>query len=272
MDNKKAALYLFCFARSGAVGAVQATGVDGQSAIAILQQSPDLCAVVGEVAQEDFCGPAAEGHMQQLDWVAPRALRHEAVIEEVMASSPVLPVPFGTLFSSPEALTEFVEQHRETITAFLRRVADHGEWSVKGLFDRKQAQKSLPSERMAAQQNQLSAMPPGMRHFAEVRISRDTERELRLRLDHLSRTVASGLISCAADFRECETSSQAPSESGLEEVLNWAFLLTDSAIAQFRVEVDQANRDYESQGLLLRLSGPWPPYRFVPALSAAAAP
>src|ERR1019366_10628265 len=108
MDNEKAALYLFCFARAVVVSAVQATGVDGQSAVAILQQSPDLCAVVSEVAQKDFCGPAAERHMQQLDWVAPRALRHEAVIEEVMASSSVLPVPFGTLFSSPEALTGFV--------------------------------------------------------------------------------------------------------------------------------------------------------------------
>jgi hypothetical protein len=49
-------------------------------------------------------------------------------------------------------------------------------------------------------------------------------------------------------------------------------LLTGSAIAQFREEVDQANRNYEPQGLLLRLSGPWPPYRFVPALSEAVAP
>src|ERR1035441_10767735 len=200
MDNDEAALYLFCFARSGVVSPVQATGVDGQSAVAILQQSPDLCAVVGEVAREDFCGPAAERHMQQLDWVAPRAVRHEAVIEEVMASSPVLPVPFGTLFSSQEALSEFVEQHRETILSFLQRVTKCGEWSVKGWFDRKQAQKALTSERMAAQQNQLSAMPPGMRHFAEVRISRDTESELRLRLDHLSRTVACGLLSLCRGF------------------------------------------------------------------------
>jgi hypothetical protein len=272
MDNQEAALYLFCFARFGALHAVQATGVDGHSAIAILQQSPDLCAVVGQVAQQDFCGPQAERHMQQLDWVAPRAVRHEAVIEEVMASSPVLPVPFGTLFSSQKALAEFVEQHRETILSFLQRVTKCGEWSVKGWFDRKQAQKTLTVERMAAQHNQLSAMPPGMRHFAEVRISRDTQSELRLRLDHLSRTVAGGLISCAADFRECGTSSLTPSESGLEEVLNWAFLLADSAIGQFQERVDQANRDYQSHGLLLELSGPWPPYRFVPALSAAVAP
>jgi hypothetical protein len=228
--------------------------------------------VVGEVAQQDFCGPEAERHMQQLDWVAPRALRHEAVIEAVMASSPVLPVPFGTLFSSPEALTGFVEQHRETITAFLGRVAEHGEWSVKGLFDRRQALRSLTSAHLEDMTELLSTMSPGTRHFAEQRISRDAETELRQWLDQTSRIVASGLMPCAADFRECETSSQAPSESGLEEVLNWAFLLTDSAIAQFQAEVDQANRDYQSQGLLFELSGPWPPYRFVPALSAAVAP
>ena len=272
MDNEKAALYLFCFARSGVVSPVQATGVDGQSAVAILQQSPDLCAVVGEVAREDFCGPEAERHMQQLDWVAPRAVRHEAVIEEVMASSPVLPVPFGTLFSSQKALTGFVEQHRGTILSFLQRVTKCGEWSVKGLFDRKQALRALTSAHLEDMTKLLSTMSPGTRHFAEQRISRDAETELRQWLEQTCRIVASGLTACAADFRECETSSQAPSESGLEEVLNWAFLLTGSAIAQFREEVDQANRDYEPQGLLLRLSGPWPPYRFVPALSEAVAP
>ena len=99
MDNEKAAFYLFCFARSDVVGAVQATAVDGYSPVSIIRHSPDLCAVLSEISQEDFCGPEAELHMQQLDWVAPRAVRHEAVIEEVMAYSPVLPLPFGTLFS-----------------------------------------------------------------------------------------------------------------------------------------------------------------------------
>ena len=269
MENNEPALYLFCFARSDAVREVQGPAADGHSPLSILRHSPDLCSVVGEVRREEFCGPEAEIHMQQLSWVAPRAVRHEAVIEEVMAHSPVLPARFGTLFSSAKALTEFVDRHRETITLFLERVADHGEWSVKGCFDRKQAQPDVISASLTAQQERLSTLPAGTRHFAEQHLRRDIERELSAWLDQTCRKIAADLTSYASDFRECAVASGVHSESGIAEVLNWAFLLPNSAIVPFQEYVERANLNYRSQGLLLELSGPWPPFRFVPALSAA---
>jgi hypothetical protein len=277
MDNNEPALYVFCFARSDAVREVQGPAADGPSSLAILRHFPDLgsvdlCSVICEVRREEFCGPEAELHMQQLSWVAPRAMRHEAVIEEVMAHSPVLPARFGTLFSSAKALTEFVDRHRETITLFLQQVADHGEWSVKGWFDRKQAQPALISASLTAQQDQLSTLPPGTRHFAEQRLRRDIERELSAWLDQTCRTIATDLTSYAADFRECAAAPAAHSESGTAEVLNWAFLLPNSAIVSFREYVERTNLNHQSQGLLLELSGPWPPFRFVPVLSSTGAP
>ena len=272
MENAETALYVFCFARADAVRGLQATAVDGHRPLLTIRFSPDLCAVVSEVAREDFCGAAADLHLQQLAWLAPRAVRHEAVMEEVMACSPVLPLPFGTLFSSAEALAKFVDQHRETISRFLQRVAEHAEWSVKGWFDRKQALQGLTSARLTAEQNRLSALLPGARHFAEQRIGRVIERDLSIWLDETCRSVASDLTSYAADFRECAPSPRVPSESGAEEVLNWAFLLPQSAIAGFQERVQRANRDNRLQGLALQLSGPWPPFRFVPVLSSAGAP
>jgi hypothetical protein len=277
MENKEPALYLFCFARSDAVREVRGPAADGHSSLSILRHSPDrcsvaLCSVICEVRREEFSGPEAELHLQQLSWVAPRALRHEAVIEEVMAQSPVLPARFGTLFSSANALTEFVDRHRETIALFLERVADHGEWSVKGWFDRKQAQPSLLSASRAAQQEQLSNLPPGTRHFAEQRLRRDLEGELSAWLERTCHEIATDLTSYASDFRECVVAPGAHSESGIAEVVNWAFLLPRSAIVPFQEYVKRSNLNYQSQGLLLQLSGPWPPYRFVPALSATGAP
>ncbi len=272
MENNEPALYLFCFARSDAVREVRGAVAGGPSPLSILRHSPDLCSVIGEVVREEFCGPEAELHMQQLSWVAPRAMRHEAVIEEVMAHSPVLPARFGTLFSSAKALTEFVDQHRQTIALFLQRVADHGEWSVKGWFDRKQAQPALLSASLTAQREQLSALPPGTRHFAEQRIGRDIERELNTWLEQTCRTIATDLTSYASDFRECTVGPGARSESEPAEVLNWSFLLPKSAIIPFQEYVERANLDHRSQGLLLQLSGPWPPFRFVPALSSTGAP
>jgi hypothetical protein len=272
MKNSEPALYLFCFARSDAVREVRGPAADGPSSLSILRHSPDLCSVIGEVRREEFCGPEAELHMQQLCWVAPRAVRHEAVIEEVMAHSPVLPARFGTLFSSVRTLTEFVDRHRETITLFLERVADHGEWSVKGWFDRKQAQPAVMSASLTAQQEQLSTLPPGTRHFAGQRLRRDIEMELCVWLEQIGRHIATDLTSYASDFRECAVAPAAHSESGIAEVLNWAFLLPKLAIGPFQEYVERANLNYQSQGLRLELSGPWPPFRFVPALSATGAP
>ncbi len=272
MDNSELALYLFCFARSDRVREVHGPEAGGPGSLALLRYAPDLCAVTGKVRREEFAGPEAELNLQQLSWVGPRALRHEAVIEEVMASSPVLPARFGTLFSSAEALAEFAGRHRETITQFLDRADGHGEWSVKGVFDRPQAEASLISAPLAAQREQLSALPPGTRHFAEQRLRRDIERELTAWLESACRALADELASHAADFRECAAGPAAPSGNDASEVLNWAFLLPNSAVARFQELVERANRNHGSRGLRLELSGPWPPYRFVPALSAVGAP
>lgn len=272
MENSELALYLFCFARSDAVREVHGPAADVPGSLALLRYSPDLCAVTGEVRREEFAGPEAELNMQQLSWVGPRAVRHEAVIEEVMASSPVLPARFGTLFSSAEALAEFAGQHREKITQFLDRVAGHGEWSVKGVFDRQQAEAALISTTLVEQRKQLSALPPGTRHFAQQRLRRDIERELTAWLESACRALAGELASHAADFRECAAGPGARSESDAAEVLNWAFLLPNSAATAFQELVERANLNHGLRGLRLQLSGPWPPYRFVPALSAAGAP
>ena len=272
MDNSEAVLYVFCFARSNGVLDVQGSGVDGHHPLWIFHHSPDLCAVLSHVAPEEFCGPAAELQMQELSWVGPRAFRHEAVIEEIMAQSPVLPLRFGTLFSSLRALTEFMDTHRETILDFLLRVTGHGEWSVKGLFDRKLAQQAVLSSFLSAQQEQLSELSEGMRYFAEQRIRNGAQRELSGWLEQTSRQMAQDLARHALEFRECAVVSHERSENGVEEVLNWAFLLPRSAMTAFQQHLDRANLDFGPRGLLFELSGPWPPFRFVPALSMATIP
>ena len=272
MENRQGALYLFCFARSDRVGEIAGPGVDGHHPLCLFRPFPDLCAIVSEVPLEDFCGPAAELRMQQLAWVGPRALRHEAVVEQVMRHSPVLPVRFGTLFSSQESLAEVRATHRQTISQFLERVADQEEWSIKGLLDRTQAGQALISASLAAQQEQLAALPPGTRYFQEQRIRSAAEKELSLWLNETCRQVASHLMKQASDFRECPVVPRQPPESGTEVLLNWAFLLRRGVAAAFRLRIDQVNEKHGTRGLVFELSGPWPPYRFVPPLSMGTAP
>src|SRR5271157_1720522 len=272
METAQTALYLFCFARSNLIGELEGTGVDGRYPLSVFRRFPNLCAILSEVRLEDFCGGAAELDMRDLAWLGPRALRHEAVVEEVMRHSPVLPARFGTLFASQERLTEFLDRHRTAISQFLERIADQEEWSVRGLLDRSQAGHALTSASLAAQEAQLAALPPGRRYFEEQRIRAGAEKELSLWLKETRRQVANHLRQQASDFCECPEVPREPPESGIEVVLNWAFLLPKSATLAFRARIAQMNEKHAMGGLVLELSGPWPPYRFVPPLSMGAAP
>jgi len=272
METAQTALYLFCFARSNLIGELEGTGVDGRYPLSVFRRFPNLCAILSEVRLEDFCGGAAELDMRDLAWLGPRALRHEAVVEEVMRHSPVLPARFGTLFASQERLTEFLDRHRTAISQFLERIADQEEWSVRGLLDRSQAGHALTSASLAAQEAQLAALPPGARNFRAPGNRQAPEEELSLWLNETYRQVASDLMKPAADFRECQVMPCERLESGIEVVLNWALLLPRGATEAFRSRIDQLNVTHAPHGLVFGLSGPLPPYRFVPPLSMEAAP
>src|SRR5208337_3021735 len=238
METVQTALYLFCFARSNLIGELEGTGIDGQHPLSVFRRFPNLCAVLSEVRSEDFCGGAAELHMRDRAWLGPRALQHEAVVEEVMRHSPVLPARFGTLFASQERLTEFLDRHRAAISQFLERVAEQEEWSVRGLLDRRQAGHALTSASLAAQEAQLAALPPGRRYFAEQQIRAGAEKELSLWLEETRWQVTRNLMKQASDYCECPGVPRESPESGIEVVLNWAYLLPKSATAAFQARID----------------------------------
>jgi len=271
MEQNQKALYLFCFARSEFVRELNGTGVDGHHPLLLIRGTADLGAVVSEELLEDYCGQGAELRMQDLGWIGPRALRHESVVEEVMRHSPVLPARFGTLFSSREGLTEFMDKHHDAISEFLTQISDQDEWSVKGVLDRKLATQALISARAIAQHQQLAALPPGRRYFEERQGRASAEKDLGRWLHETCRRGASDLMKQTSDFCERPLVLHEPTESGVEFVFNWAFLLSRSAVPAFRAQIDELNANHEPEGLVFKLSGPWPPYNFVPPLAMAEA-
>ena len=100
--------------------------------------SPPLCApqagfaaVLSTVPKDEFCGPAAEANLQDLEWLGPRAFRHLAVVEQVLGLGPVLPARFGTRFSSLAAVQEYAALNAAAIRQFLELVANREEWGAR---------------------------------------------------------------------------------------------------------------------------------------------
>lgn len=261
MKNVEGAIYLYCFARSDLSSAIEAKGLDGQSPLSY-QSFLEVTAVIGKVPIEEFIGPEAESRMQDLAWVGPRVCRHEEVIEEIIHRSPVLPARFGTIFSSKEALECYLKENYGAITKFLDYVADKEEWGVRGMMDRVKVRGNHFSALLAEQERSLSSLPPGRRYFQEKRLQNDLEKKLNLWLEEVLKKVRNHLSHLAPDYFERKVLSR--TASGLEKdmIANWAFLLPQKALGNFRARIDQVNLEYDQEGLIFELSGPWPPYSF----------
>jgi hypothetical protein len=263
----KQGIYLYCLARLSQLPPfpLEGKGVDGQSPleVAIFQ---DLAAVWSPVPVEDFCGPEAEERLGDLTWIGPRVIRHQEVVAGVMRHSPVLPVRFGTIFSSQANLEKVLERHSDTIAGFLERLADQEEWAVKGMLDRPGAKDKLFSLKLALEAESLEALSPGKRYFEEQRLRAACDQELKRWLQEVCRTLWTELRDYAAEVQERRLLSRETTGSDQDMVWNWALLMPRQVVGGFQALIKDVNARYADRGLRLEMTGPWPPYSFCPAL------
>jgi hypothetical protein len=228
-------------------------------------------AVFSEAELGEFCGESADAHLQDLAWLGPRVCRHEAVVEEISDRVPVLPARFATLFTSLDSLQRFVVEHRDAVAAFFSELGDREEWAVKGMLDRPQALAGPGAPGQPAADARAPAASPGARYFEEKRIKVQWERDFNFRLKEFCRRAAAALAEHAGSFRERKALAPVEAGSGAEAVLNWAFLVAPAALDEFRGCLARFNESEAFPGLALTLTGPWPPYSFVPDLAGGAA-
>ena len=269
MEASAKAIYLFCFVRPGFAATLSVPAVDGRSPV-LFWHSTAATAVLSELPLAEFCGPAAEARMQDLAWVAPRACRHEQVIEALMPYSPVLPLPWGTLFSSLANLQRFAQSNALAISRFLDQVADQEEWAVKGFLAQDKARQSLRRLELVTHEERLAALSPGRRYLELQRLQREVDNTLSGWLQATCRTLLENLRGHSSGFAKRKILDTAETQDGCAPVLNWAFLLPRNAVESFRQQVELASEHHATEGLMLELSGPWPAYSFAPSLLSEA--
>lgn len=261
-----AGLYLFCLTPAELSPRIEGTGIDGLHPL-FLETFGGVAAVVSEVAAEEFSGPGAQERMENLAWIGPRAFRHEEVIVAVMRTSPVLPVRFGTIFSSREALASPLKEHGDTISRFLTETAGMGEWMFKGYVNRQQVQSSTLAVRLEEEKGQLAGLTPGKRYFLEQKIKANVNKDVAAWLRAAEEEVIRPIRE--ASWRYCEARLVGSDVTGEDQemFLHGALLIPNGAIEVLGQMTDGWNELYGPRGLSFALSGPWPPYHFAPVLA-----
>ena len=261
------ALYLFCLGRSEPLLALTSAELEGDVIPLRLEIEPEIGAMVNLVDADWFTSAEAEQRMADPAWLMPRLESHHRIIERVWRHTPVLPVPFGTLFSGPQSLGRLIHAHRNAITRFLDQVTGREEWAVKVWSDLSVSENVLFETESAVHLPEWENMPPGRRYLQEQRLRGEVKRMLPQRLKDRCTKIAESLKVFADDWRE---RPKLPDESQQQRMLgNWALLIPSESTDKLTGRLDALNATWCPQGLRLEWSGPWPPYSFSPSLDEA---
>jgi hypothetical protein len=260
-------LYLYCFARADAAKGLMSSGVDESQPVNGLSVK-GITAVFSPVSLAEFVGDAARGHLEDPAWVVPRVCRHERVIEEVMERSPVLPVRFGSMFTSTRVLRDLLNSKGPEISWFLDLLSDKEEWSVKCFADLDKSRDwLLSSDSEFAQKRRHAPSSPGALYFHERHLHLQADKKARQGWPAAAEQVENELKDHA--HKTCPLRLQPRNVSGRKEemIFNCAFLLGRDSITNFQAHVESVNATRKGQGITVELSGPWPPYSFCPSIA-----
>jgi len=262
MENKnEQAVYLYCVTRTDKLDAPSITGIDADTPVC-LEHLENFVAVYNMIPLDTFVGASAEENMKDIDWIGPRAMRHENVIKHMMQEAPVYPARFATLFSSMENLRETLSLKSGLISNSLDQTQDKSEYSLKGFINRKQVLEFLMETEFKDQKKQLDALSPGKKYIAQRQFDKNVETGISQWINKTCGTFLDHLTEENPEFSPRDILTEKIEENDLEMVFNFAFLIHDDNKSAFLQDTAQAEETFSPTGLSLIVSGPWAPYSF----------
>jgi hypothetical protein len=223
--------------------------------------SADLAAVVEEVPEREFAAEVLEHRLQDLDWVAQVARKHEHLVEAVMECGTVIPAPLCTLFSNGDAVRDLLVANRERYRSLLARLQGRREWGLK-VHCRAEVLPDLlaPSDpTLQALEHALCTASPGRAYVLRKQRDRRMDALVSQRIDDVVDEVLHELDAVAVDRRL--RPSRQPSD-GAAMILNAAFLVDIGAAADLHAIASRLASRFGDQEFALELTGPWPAYSF----------
>jgi hypothetical protein len=231
--------------------------------------------------------------VEDIQWLGKIAARHNEIICQAANSSAVLPLRLGTVFLTRDSLQAMLVRCQSTVAKFLEQLGNRQEWGVK-LYLEKCRLELIPGHTGPPRPHYLGPpygtvpyvgdknpsegeprtvnMAPspsttsGTAYLTQKKIQLDIRREQRASVHQTIQTVEQCL---AGKAEHCCRIRNLPCDlTGRDEemVFNAAFLLPSSSLPSWTETIQNIERDVHGKGLVLEVSGPWPPYHFCPTL------
>lgn len=255
-------LYLYGIIRSCPLDLAGVKDIEGGSDLFLVSWRQLTCAV-SPVLVAAYSEQSPTARTEELDWVAPRAVRHQDVVQHLRRATTVIPLKFGTLCSSEEKVREILQEQYELLLRSLDFLTGREEWGVKVCVVEDLARQAM--ERADPQAGQISelmsSVSEGEAYFLRKKKRDRVSQQRDQYLYELGEEAYRRLLACARAGRRGSSLNPAP-RSEQVPILDAAFLIDEQQATGFETATGRLEAEYGNLGMRIELSGPWAPYSF----------
>jgi hypothetical protein len=257
------ALWVYCVLPAAAA-APEVAGVAG-ARIELVEAGP-LAALVSRVPLAEFGEQPLRRNLNELPWLERVARAHETVLERALATATIAPLRLCTIYADEERVRAMLDAARERLLDALGALEGRQEWGVKLLLD--PAQLTAEARRgvsdAEAEDAHVAERGEGANYMLRRRLDRKVAEAAELLAADVAHRVHARLQDWAADAVTRPPQNRDLSGHEGEMALNAAYLVEADRVDGLRELVAELEAHYRGVGATIELTGPWPPYNFVP--------
>jgi hypothetical protein len=265
------ALWAYCVLPAGEPTPEDISGVaDGGPLERV--QARGLAALVSRVPLDEFGAEPLRENLNDLAWLERVARAHEAVLDRALRQSTIVPLRLCTIYESEKSVREMLDREHDELTHALDALAGRQEWGVKVIAEEERLAEEARgrSAEASALEDEIGTRTEGGAYMLRRRL----ERHVREAADSLGAELADQVHAQLQDWagEAVVLAPQNPELSGHEGrmLLNGAYLVEAERVDGLRELVAELEERHSGLGARIELTGPWPPYNFVPGGGTAA--
>lgn len=227
-------------------------------------QYKHITAVVCAVNSEDFSQEQLEYKIKDPKWLEEKALHHHECINLLARYYTILPISFCTIFEHTDRLQQMLSAHYDPLSQKLDTLYQKQEWNVKFYYD-SESMKSFISQHnptVLAFQKELELMPKGKQFIMKKKLSQIVQAEVEKEQNNKISELTKELKGCSTDILVRKNWGKEISQRKEDMVLNCDFLVEINCVDKFLKRINEFEKASSSQGWILQVTGPWPPYHF----------
>ncbi len=221
-----------------------------------------VSAVFTAVNAEAFSQETIDRRAGDLEWLGAIGYRHQAVIQDVMKQSAVIPLRAFTLFSSEEALRAYLHENAELLGRALERLEGKQEWTLRVEVEPERWSEALVArvDSLRELQQQIADASPGKAFLLRKKLDDEKKRASHAAEEALVAEIERAVL----ERLRCETVAESRERrDGAFPQINVLIERDEEATLQ-ELHASLVDR-YSGEGVALALTGPWPPYTFAHA-------